>query len=561
MAFLESNVPCFSAHSLISVSESPSSSEAQAPSSDDASIGSVFRAQSDVCLFLEGTWPYVRGGVSTWVDQVIRSMPEIRFSVVYLGSEKAAAGSPKYSPPENLVDFHEIFLFDEDPGESRLKRSRASKRAWKEVHHSLRTWLLPEAPEEEGHPTTGDWESPLFALADIAERASFDDFWNQPATWELLHDFYLRHFPDVPFIEFFWNARFLCQPIWRLLQSMDRIPQAHLYHSVSTGYAGLLGALATRKSREGAFLLSEHGIYVRERIAELLQAEWSAPDHAQSLPDDPEGGGISPLRQLWMDFFLEIGRFSYQSSSAIVSLFHRNAVIQSEFGAPPERIRIIPNGINLDRFAPIRAARQQKRIEFPARKIVGFFGRVVAIKDVKTLLRAARVTVDRDPGARFLLVGPTDEDPGYYAECQRLAKDLGLAQHTHFAGPATPEQALPEFDLVVISSVSEGLPFAILEAFATGIPVVSTDVGACSELVLGRPDDPDAGSPAGEIVPVSDPTALGNALVSLLEDRERQDRYGVTGLERVRALYREETIIAEYRDLYQQLATSTSPTS
>jgi glycosyltransferase involved in cell wall biosynthesis len=339
----------------------------------------------------------------------------------------------------------------------------------------------------------------------------------------------------------------------------DHLPVANVYHSVSTGYAGLLGALASRSQSDARFLLSEHGIYVRERISELLRAEWTTPAGSGALgtmATQTAAGGIAPLRRLWIDFFVEIGRFTYHSATSIVSLFQRNAAIQAEFGAPAERIRVIPNGVNLDRFDAIRESRREKRSADPDRKIIGFFGRVVAIKDVKTLLRAARRTIDATPGARFLIVGPTDEDLEYFAECERLTAELNLGEFVHFSGSAVPEQALPEFDVMVLSSVSEGLPFAVLEAFASGMPVVSTDVGSCSELILGRPEESPAHGAAGAIVPVGDPAALGDALISLISDRSLQDRQGDAGLARARHLYAEPTIIGEYRKLYQQLTNS-----
>ncbi len=511
---------------------------------------------ADVCLLLEGTWPYVRGGVSTWVHQILTSMPDLRFSVVFIGAERAAAGPPKYEPPANLASFHEVFLFD--PAEKNLAEGVGDDTRpedWINAHDTLRELLLPREPvysEPEADRRLG---TAFLALSHLAGKTSFDRFWNHPGTWDLLQEIYVRHFEQTPFIECFWNLRFLCQPVWRLLRLAERLPEARVYHAVSTGYAGLLGALAVRGRSGASFLLSEHGIYVRERISELLRAEWTGPDASRTV----SASGIAPLRKLWIDFFIDIGRFAYHSAGSIVSLFQKNADIQAEFGAPSNLIRVIPNGVDLSRFEPIRENRRHKRESLPERRIIGFFGRVVAIKDVKTLLRAARLTLDKEPGARFLIVGPTDEDPAYFEECENLTRELNLKEFAHFAGPATPEQALPEFDIMVLSSVSEGLPFAVLEAFAAGMPVISTDVGSCSELIQGRQDESPALGDAGRVVPVGDPGALAEALTELIRDRALQDRMGDTGLARVRQSYTESAIIEEYRDLYRTLAATPTP--
>lgn len=507
--------------------------------------------RADVCLLLEGTWPYVRGGVSTWVHQILTSMPDVGFSVVFIGAEKSAAGAPKYDPPANLVSFHELFLFEENYPRSEPSGNAPSK-LWNSAHQALRELLLSETAAQSEEESDRRLSEAFLSLSHLAAKTSFERFWSHPETWDLLQEVYVRYFEEVPFIECFWNLRFLCQPIWRLLRLTDDLPDARVYHAVSTGYAGLLGALVSRSRPGSQFLLSEHGIYVRERISELLRAEWTGPTATRAV----SSAGIAPLRKLWIDFFVDIGKFSYHSAGAIVSLFQRNADIQVEFGAPSDRLRIIPNGVQTEHFDPIRENRRQKREADPERQIVGFFGRVVAIKDVKTLLRAARATVDQVPGARFLLVGPTDEDPEYFAECQNLASELGIEAFVHFGGPATPEQALPEFDVMVLSSVSEGLPFAVLEAFGSGMPVVSTDVGSCSELIHGRPGEESDRAAAGRIVPVGDPGALAGALAELLQDRKLQDELGKAGLERVRRIYTEPAIIAEYRDLYRSLTTA-----
>ena len=63
---------------------------------------------SDVCLLLEGTYPYAPGGVSSWVDQIVRGMPDLSFSLVYLGSQKTMRGAPYYKLPENVISLSEV---------------------------------------------------------------------------------------------------------------------------------------------------------------------------------------------------------------------------------------------------------------------------------------------------------------------------------------------------------------------------------------------------------------------------------------------------------------------
>ena len=74
---------------------------------------------ADVCLVLEGTYPYVSGGVSTWVHQTIAALPDLKFSIFFIGAEKSQALEEKYEIPDNVVSVDKMFLFDELPRRDR----------------------------------------------------------------------------------------------------------------------------------------------------------------------------------------------------------------------------------------------------------------------------------------------------------------------------------------------------------------------------------------------------------------------------------------------------------
>ena len=507
----------------------------------------------DVCLLLEGTYPYVRGGVSTWVHQIVGSMPDLNFGIVYLGSERKCRGEACYEMPDNVHRLEHIFLFEDPPPSRKSPTSRAKnanavlRRTVRELLDSLAAG--PDSELEEISDDGPDFGPVLRALATAASHApeGFDEFWTHPDTWQIARDFYRRRLPDESFIDTWWNLRFMLRPIWRLTSALGDVPPAAVYHSVSTGYAGLLGSMASDRF-DASFLLSEHGIYVRERIAELLRADWTP-----SFGSPIDGQSISAIRELWIEKFIELGRTAYRSATRIVSLFQKNADHQIEFGAPANRVTIIPNGVDLDSFDAPRKKRQQLRAADPDRRNVGFLGRVVAIKDVKTLLRAAAFVISEVPDAHFLIMGPVDEDSDYAEQCHDLCRQLGIDNRVEFTGPKNLDEALPEVDVMVLSSISEGLPFVALEAFGADIPLVATDVGSCRELVEGRQQRHADSGPAGIIVPVGEPVALGQAITRLLLDRSLQDKYGRTGRRRVETVYAEADVIRSYRDLYETL--------
>ena len=507
----------------------------------------------DVCLLLEGTYPYVRGGVSTWVHQIVSAMPDLKFGIIYLGSERENCGEPCYEIPDNVQHLEHIFLFDE-PTPGRRSSTARAKSANAVLRRTARELLGSSVAGSSGQDNEEADDGPdlrpiLRALATASSHApeGFDEFWTHPDTWQIAREFYQQRLPDESFIDTWWNLRFMLRPLWRLTSALEAVPPAAVYHSVSTGYAGLLGSLAADR-REASFLLSEHGIYVRERISELLRADWTP------RMDSPiNGQSISAIRELWIEKFIELGRVAYHSATKIVSLFQKNADHQVEFGAPANRVTIIPNGVDLSLMNAPRQARHRLRAANPERRNVGFLGRVVAIKDIKTLLRAAALVIAEVPNAHFLIMGPVDEDADYAEQCRDLCRQLGIENRIEFTGPKTLEEALPQVDVMALSSISEGLPFVALEAFSADIPLVATDVGACRELVEGRQQRHADGGPAGIIVPVGEPVALGQAITRLLIDRSLQDKLGSTGRRRVETIYAEADVITAYRSLYETL--------
>lgn len=494
----------------------------------------------DVCLLLEGTYPYVSGGVSTWVHQIITALPDLTFSIFFIGSEKADHAKFKYQLPANVLGVEEIYLHENTTRSRRRGRSDADPGS---VHDAVRK-LLSHAPED---PRASDALAELSAaVAQLASHQSFDDFWRDAGTWQLIQELYHSYAEGGAFLDFFWSLRSLVEPVWRLMSSVLQVPPARVYHSLSTGYAGFVGGLAARHY-DAAFLLSEHGIYVRERIADLQKARW-IHDPPVLRPDLCQRPAL--LRRIWIAFFTLLGRFAYQTSHHITTLFGRNAGFQIELGAPPEKLEIIPNGVHSPDFYNLRGQRQAQISRQPGREVVGFLGRVVSIKDVKTLLRAARLTIDQRPNAAFLIAGPLEEEPDYAEACQELSRRLGLENHVQFLGPQQRDDLLPAIDVMLLTSLSEGLPFVILEAFAAGIPCVSTDVGSCRELIEGREGESPALGAAGLVTPVGDASRLATALIRLLSDRNLASRMGDAGRMRATTYYSRDQVVQRYRELY-----------
>lgn len=496
--------------------------------------------RADIGLLLEGTFPYISGGVSSWVNQVIRAFPEYSFALVFIGSQPEDYGNAKYDLPDNVVHLETHYLCASQPAPQARKIPGNAEMLGKaeKMHDYFRK------PGQ--HPEGLQLFFELARELGCNGRLAHDEFLYSQEAWEIVKRGYRRFCTDPSFVDYFWTVRSMHTPVWMLAEVAERFIPVRAYHTVSTGYAGLLGALLKQKTGR-PLILSEHGIYTKERKIDLYHAQW-IKDNRNIFQHDP--GEIAYFRQLWIRFFQALGLICYEAADDIVALYEVNRQRQIEDGAIPERTQNIPNGIDIARFAPLR---EQRPAAIPP--VMCLIGRVVPIKDVKTFIRAMRPVVNRLPGAQGWIAGPEDEDPAYAEECRNLVESLGLKDNVRFLGFRNMTELLPQIGLVVLSSISEALPLVILEGFAAGVPAVSTNVGSCRQLIYGLDEADRALGAAGRIVGIADPQALAEASLELLNDREAWAAASQAGIRRVEAYYTQDMMFAHYRALYQKALT------
>ena len=301
---------------------------------------------------------------------------------------------------------------------------------------------------------------PSISLAEIAEKVA----------------------PQASFLDLFWHLRAIYVPILRLLPAAA--PPARCYHTVSTGYAGLCGAAFSLRTGR-PLIVTEHGIYSRERNMDLARASW-IKDQPAAADAISVGARPSPLRDLWSRSFRALSQLAYQRASRIVTLSDVNRARQIADGARASKISIVPNGVDVPPSDGGGGARPEAPPSDDRRPLrVGFVGRVVPIKDVISFIQACHLAM-ADVALDVRIIGPIGEDPAYVRRCLTLVETLGLTSSVVFTGPQPAHLIYSELDVVVLTSFSEGQPLVILEAYAAGLPVIATDVGACREMIEGR---------------------------------------------------------------------------
>lgn len=215
-------------------------------------------------------------------------------------------------------------------------------------------------------------------------------------------------------------------------------------------------------------------------------------------------------------------------------------------GVPAARIRLIPSGIDLERFRPLAEASAEARLEARARlgvapgeRVVGSAASLHPRKGQDVLIRAA-ARLATPPLLLLAGTGPAR------AGLEALAARLGVQARVRFLGQVEPvEPLLAALDLFCLPSRKEGLGVAALEAMAAGLPVVASAVGGLAESVL--PEE------TGLLVPPDDPEALARALERLLADAGLRERMGRAGGARVGERYGAAAMAAANRALYCEL--------
>jgi glycosyltransferase involved in cell wall biosynthesis len=208
------------------------------------------------------------------------------------------------------------------------------------------------------------------------------------------------------------------------------------------------------------------------------------------------------------------------------------------------KIRVIPLGLELETLAgnlPRGALRTASGVA-PDAPLVGIVGRLAAIKDLLTFLKAARTVVESCPEARFAIVGDGEER----SLLEQQSRALGLEGIVCFHGwKRDTQEVFGDLDVVVNCSRNEGTPVALIEGLAAGCPVVATSVG-------GTPDLLDGGR-YGELVAPGDPTALAAAIVRSIRSRPEALARAQLGRAHVREYHTVARLVRDVDALYREL--------
>jgi glycosyltransferase involved in cell wall biosynthesis len=371
-----------------------------------------------------------------------------------------------------------------------------------------------------GHP---DWEAIFAMMQEKKYRA--ESILTCRQFQSIFTDVSKRFYRYMAFSDLFHTIRSMLVPLLQILRA--EIPRADVYHTIATGYAGILARLGGYIYHV-PYMTTEHGMYTREREEEILRARWVVPD----------------CRELWIRFFYMLSEAAYSGAQVVTSLFERARKTQIEMGCEASKCRVIANGIHYDEFAVVKPREEDRYVNIAA------ILRIAPIKDVKTMLYAFAELKKHFGPARLYIAGPED-DPEYARECHELVDRLRIRDDVNFMGTIRVTEHMHKFDFTVLSSISEGQPLSVLESFAAGRPCVTTDVGCCKELINGV--GPDQEGPAGLCVPPMQPQSLSQAMEVLCVNRALREAMGKAGKHRAEKYFQHTDMIRNYQAAYDEV--------
>ncbi len=481
-----------------------------------------------VMLSTEGTYPFHQGGVSTWCNVLVEKLPNIDYVIYSIIMNPFV--TQKFSLPDNASLIKVPLWGTEEPSEHlttpfskvyTAKRYTDSKVIQREFIPLFKE-LIEEIVSIDKNPLK--FGNVLFEIHKYLRDYDYKNSFKSEMAWKVFKSTVLEHSAD--------SRNKLAMPsVFDLTQSLGWIyrflvilntplPRVDVSHSAAAAFCGIPCVLAKLENKT-PFLLTEHGVYLREQYLSLSRRGYS-----------------SYLNTFLIRLIHSVAGLNYAMADQVSPVCAYNTRWERIFGVEAHRIQVIYNGVDKDIFSPSRDYHNS-----PHPTVVAV-ARVDPVKDLVTLIRCAAIVRDRIPDVRFIVYGSVTV-PEYYEECLVLRKELDLEETFIFAGHTDDvPSAYRSGDVIALTSVTEAFPYSVVEAMMTGKPVVATDVGGVREAI----------GDCGLVVKPRRPEEFARALIMLLEDPALRVSLGKEARERALNHFTIERALELYLNSYRRLA-------
>ncbi|HJU14665.1 MAG TPA: GT4 family glycosyltransferase PelF [Candidatus Nitrosotalea sp.] len=464
------------------------------------------------------------GGIYTWEKTLIESMPSYEFVVLNVLSNSNSNSS--YTVPKNVkvlevpifgaTRFEEYCPYDYNMAAKILKTTEGIiKNRFLPLYRDFLESIFSD------HCNTQDLANTIIAIHDLMKKYDVKKFLQHPSTWDIFMEMLGKEplYRNIAFKEALTTYQLLQRSIQLLA---IEVPDVDIIHCSLAWFPSLV-AVYTKKANNCPVIVTEHGVAYRELLL----------FYNAFMFDEPS-------KLFWKVVSHNIVRVVYSVADVITPVCKANLNWEEKLGADSSKIRVIYNGVNTTRFKPMDVVREDKR------PTIATVARVDAFKDIVCLVQAVKYARDQIPDLQCLIYG-TSTNLDYSLRCIRAVKDLELEDAVKFmGGTKEPEKVYNAADAIVISSITEGFPFTIIEAMACGKAIAASDVGGVREALEG----------CGLLVRSRRPRELAQAIVRLIQDVDLRKKFEKASFERVNREFTLEKCIDSYKKQYEDLIAS-----
>jgi len=489
-----------------------------------------------VMMITEGNYPFHYGGVSTWCHILINLLPDTDFVLYSIIDDPSLP--LKFDLPENVVKFINQPLWGIRQ-RLEFQQQLTLKDIWRIRRKGtdrtvIEERFLPIFREVVEHIFRGGppqrFAQALHRLHCLFLEYDYDTLMRSRSAMSCFTDVIHRCAPAALAERGYSDEKISLSDLCFALQWLyhwllpigSPVPEVDIAHAAMAGVCTLVAVMA-KLDHDAAFLLTEHGVYLRERY--FFEAE--------------KKGGLF-LKLFSLLFSLRLTELTYAMADKIAPCCNFNRRWELRHGVDPAKLQTIYYGVDSTNFFPNGRPYESNGL------VVIWMGRIDPLKDLFTLLNAAAVVHQERPEIRFRLFGSASPDnQRYFEKCLELRKELGLEDVVEFAGYRSDTvNAYNEGDIFVLSSKSEAFPYVNLEAMLCQRPVVSTAVGGVPEQLEG----------CGFAVEPCNPQAMANAILQLAADPELRRQFGLESRRKVMEQFSIERFIDQYAQNYHHLS-------
>jgi glycosyltransferase involved in cell wall biosynthesis len=488
----------------------------------------------NVMLVLEGTYPFNAGGVSTWAHTICQQMHGVDFTLCALTANYCTQS--KFQLPKSVKDLLQIPMwapeepaayptFDIPYNDILDQKSRTTRVVIQERFLPPFQSFLAHLYDEQDDISA--FHAVLYELWEYFRTYDYSVTLKSQIVWNAYVNFMDRYGADgiIP-VPVMMDLTIGMRWLFRLLLPLSiPMPKVDLVHLTMSGFA-LLPALAAKYAYGTPIILTEHGVFIRERLLAINSSGYSFF-----------------LKDFLIRFSESIAKLAYFTSERIYSVNRFNQSWEKRYGAAPHKLECIYNGIDYHRFVP-----REKSVPLKHNPTVVALARIFELKDIITMIDTCAIVRTQIPNVQFFVYGDTESVPEYTARCLQHIESLQLKENFFLMGAQpNPHELFVNGDISILTSISEGFPYTVLESLSCGIPVVATDVGGTAEAL-------DHGK-SGFICKPKDAESLAHRCVQLLQNNELRAQMGEHARRRIIALFSEERFVAAYQKVYTEACT------